>query len=466
MIWRTNETIICLGNSSYDQYWERNLSFTFYDEGKGELHCTIFGKSDAAIAETATFVWSLKHTGGTSLKIYTEDADDEDNFDVSALQPSQMANILEANPTRELELQTGVWNEEQSTVLASCPLPILLRISDPYEEGGGGFAFTDEGTAFVIALEKRQTSFGSLEIACNKCKPIRCSNLQRILNLDVFDKLQMPCLDKELALIPFSTKVKTLSYTIDAKHVALKDVDSLEIVATDLCLKIRVHLDVDTEEWEAVLVSFLNRVAGLGHFERLTIALHDYGVGDDESENDMDATPVVAQALVGAIRGNPKLSHLNVSQTVFRWTPHIDDIFGAMEDHEGLRTLIVGYYPRRNDRLYDLDEDGDSLDSISNDYSALERLLSRNQHITVLDCLDQKITNGTTIEKLYALNLFFNGSEMLIGQESAELRPLLFTTALTECSVKRRFPCTAILLSHHEDLLCDCIRGVNVESGA
>ena len=48
--------------------------------------------------------------------------------------------------------------------------------------------------------------------------------------------------------------------------------DSLEIVAKDLTTKI--YLD-DSEDCDVLLISFLNRIADLGHFEKFNFAI-DY----------------------------------------------------------------------------------------------------------------------------------------------------------------------------------------------
>lgn len=81
----------------------------------------------------------------------------------------------------------------------------------------------------------------------------------------------------------------------------------------------------------------------------------------------------------------------------FDWCPHLQMVFNAMELHAGLRTFVVRNYPPEDI-----------------DYSWLERLLSRNRNITVLDERGNRITNGTTIDKLYALNRYFHESAKLV----------------------------------------------------
>jgi hypothetical protein len=68
-IWCDNDTVICI--DADDSYGEQRLFFTLTNVGNYDLHCAIYGKTDAAIAETVTFFWSLVHkaTGETSLEI-------------------------------------------------------------------------------------------------------------------------------------------------------------------------------------------------------------------------------------------------------------------------------------------------------------------------------------------------------------------------------------------------------------
>ena len=189
-------------------------------------------------------------------------------------------------------------------------------------------------------------------------------------------------------------------------------------------------------------------MAELGHFERLSFAM---GRGH-RSRQQLEVNKVahVAEALTRAANMNPNLKYLDLSDTgthdsehCVNWVPHFPMIFKAVEMHKGLRTLVVRNYP-----LYD--------DSNRPDYSLLERLLSRNRNITVLDDSGNRISNGTSIDKLYALNHLFNGSAALV-KESASLRSLLTETALVECKLDN-FQRTGLLLSHHMDVLCDLIQ--------
>ena len=73
-----------------------------------------------------------------------------------------------------------------------------------------------------------------------------------------------------LMFLPLSAnKVKALDYKIDGNCMQPEDFDSLNIATSDLRLEIDVD---DSDEWSGLLVAFLNRVAELGHFERLSFS--------------------------------------------------------------------------------------------------------------------------------------------------------------------------------------------------
>jgi hypothetical protein len=64
-LWRNNGTFICFPTTSgVQKIWKRRIYFKVYNVGKiRQLRGDIYGKTDAAIAETAAFFLSLKLTG-------------------------------------------------------------------------------------------------------------------------------------------------------------------------------------------------------------------------------------------------------------------------------------------------------------------------------------------------------------------------------------------------------------------
>lgn len=139
---------------------------------------------------------------------------------------------------------------------------------------------------------------------------------------------------------------------------------------------------------------------------------------------------------------------------LFNKTSLLCAIFHALEVHKGIRFLNLDI------DLTDEDPESDSEDNF--DYSSLQRLLSRNRNITVLNYSGKKITNGLRIDKVYALNQFFHESASLM-KESAALKPTLVTSALLNSS-SQNFPYTGVMLSNHTDVLCELMQ--DLQNGA
>lgn len=111
-IWRENGTFICIVSDHWTTKTleEQNLSFTIEAESYNTLQCLIYGKTDAAIAETAAFFLSLKHSREckSRLEIYKYGDGPRFHFDFAALQVEQLARILDASPARCFDIETGV----------------------------------------------------------------------------------------------------------------------------------------------------------------------------------------------------------------------------------------------------------------------------------------------------------------------------------------------------------------------
>lgn len=445
LLWRENETLLYIHNGrtrsySYRHYFpNKNVQFRLHHGSRNErrrLQCTIYGNTDAAIVETATFFWSLKHAKKFDPRHdYALSLNRVQDFDIaSALSHEQLAFILKANPSRRFAFSTGIWNAKHSWALAT--YTSRLKLNTVLNHPAATFAFDDNGTSFVNALQARQSSIGSMCMLFRPGKiPFSRPNLIRLFQLKgVIDKLDVYGFNKKNVLLPFSAQVKVLRYIIQSKHVQPKDFDALDIWTKDLNLCIS-FVKKDADSWAALVISFFNRVAKLGHFERFAFSM------DIRQEITFEQVTRVTEALVGAIRANPHLSVLNLSHQYRIWDgdSHLQRILEAMEDHHaGLRELIIVRYPAWEDPTY----------------SWLERLLSRNRKITVLDKSGQKCSNGSTIDKLYSLNKFYNGSAALMKESTLSLRPQLVTTVLAE-SASGNFQRTALLMSDHTDMLCE-----------
>ncbi|GAX26673.1 hypothetical protein FisN_2Hu387 [Fistulifera solaris] len=453
MLWFENGSLLCWYRAA-SFFEEHDYCFMISDADESShkffLECAVHGESEAKILETVTFLWSLQQLEGsrTRLTVSQSSVDDADyEFNFATLQPEQLARILDANPSRRFFFSQGLWSPEQAVVLTSRPNTTDLCIIDGCFENVA-FAFEDDGTAFVRELEKRKSSFGTLCIDVDEGKiPFSRTNFRRLFELDVIDKLEIGILVKELVLLPFSAKAKAVSYKIRSDSMQPTEFEALEIVPKDLHIKF--YVDAADKEWDALPIAFLNRVTALGDFEKLSFLIFRRGQGRQRFH--AKKVEQVAKALLRAINANPNLQYLNVGSTLYEdpksclhWD--VQPLFNAVAAHPGIKTLVVGDYPSGNDPA---------------NYSLLEALLSRNRNLVVLDRKCNRISNGTSVDKLYALNAFYNGSAAF-GKEAATLRQSLVGTTMVE-SASRNFQYTSLLLSKNTDVLYDLMQCLNLE---
>jgi hypothetical protein len=448
IVWFENETMFCFYKAG-SFFEEHNFCFVIShsdDLKKYFLESAVHGESQTNILETITFLWSLPQLKGSKTILATSEhsIDDVDyGFDFASLQPEQIARILDANPSRRFFFERGVWSSAQAVVLASRLDTTDLHLTD-------AFAFEDHGTAFVRELERRELPFGSLSFDVDESTiPFSRANFERLFELDVLDKLELDALGRKFLPLPFSAKAKALHYKITSDTLKPEDFETLEIVPKDL--QIKVYVDVSQKEWEALPVAFLNRAAALGDLKKLSFLIFRRRM--DRQPFQAKKVARVANALLRTIKANTKLQYLNVGATIYdnsdnclNWDSHLHKFFEAVAGHQGLRTFVMGNYPSKDD---------------PENYSLIEQLLASNRNIAVLDCKGNKISNGTTVDKLYALNALYQGSTELV-KESASVRPSLVATAIL-ARVLGSFQYISLLLSQHDDILCDLIQGLNLE---
>jgi hypothetical protein len=448
LIWRDNGTLTCIGEDGLLRLDNKFIAFGISHGDRKSLEGAVYGENDTAMAETVTFFWSLKAPENKNARYRSHSLaiKESRDFKFSALPAKHLARIMDANPTRDFYFGAGVWTVKQARILASRPYQMEMTLAGNELERCS-FAFRDGGKEFVNVLEKRQSAFGTLNIYFGKLgKAFKCDNLQRLLKLDVFGKLKLHSLDeKECAILPFSAQVNGLDYEVDAHLFEPEDFESVNIVAKDLNL--RLILD-NSNNFNEVVNSFLDRVAASGNVERLTLATHYIEFPSDAFPyREIDDLAPFTRSLVSAIINNPKLSCLDLSSMYWHmdWSPHVRAIFESLETHEGIRTLIISEY-RYNDP----------------NYSWLKQLLSRNRKITVLGDWNQRHSDGSSVDKLYALNHLYCGSAEL-KQDATSLRPFLVVTTLIE-KASRNFQHISLLLADHSDILCEFLNDAEIEA--
>ncbi|GAX17707.1 hypothetical protein FisN_10Lu426 [Fistulifera solaris] len=453
--WCENGTILCVQCGIFffrhmKESWEDCLPASFQGQNVcfsielcdsyKSLWCTIYGKTDTTVAETLTWFLSLEFSNETQQPLTIKGSRPRGkgtSFDFAALQPEQLARILDKHSAMQLDWTSITWSPELSVILATRPYPMNWKMAQ---------RFCDGGTTFVDALQAREASFGALSFTLNSSfGPLSLTNLRRLFQLEgIFDKLDLECCEKEYALLPFSANVATLKYQLEAIDLEPNDFDSLDIVPKDL--RLSINLLRSRSSWGGWVVSLLNRVAELAHFERLDLLLFRFRWDDDDLQN----AALVAEALIRAVQCNPNLSFLDLSSaspifTRLNWTPYLERICDAVENNNGLDTCTIAVFDPKNESFYSL----------------LEEVLSRNRRITVCDKSGNVITNGSTIEWIYAVNRFHNKMTRL-ARECTSVRPTLMAMAVAT-NAPTSFVFTAMFISNLTDLLCECVDGLDLE---
>ena len=350
---------------------------------------------------------------------------DEDCFDFRAAGTPCLTRIFQVASLRSVAFTNIRLNARQLTTLATRPHPIWLTFS--YCQ------FEDQGSSFVNALEKRASSFGSLEFKGRMSLTI--GTLKRIFELNyVIEELGLPCLNPEFVLLPFSAKVRQLDYEIRTSTLSEAELQSLQIVTRQLCIRIG---DVERDTFPTnVVLSFFQRVAELGHFVELKVK---FLFNDDE----FDIPDSVVQQVIRAANANSNLQILDLTteDEEVAWDPHVGTLLDGLKDHKGLCLLKL-----------EVDEE-----AFGHEFVHLRQLLSYNRNIEVVDELKCWYTDdGSMIGKLHGLNRIYRGSAGLVVM-SLSVRSSLVATALLE-SAASDFQRSALVLSNHVDALFDLIQ--------
>ncbi|GAX27810.1 hypothetical protein FisN_13Hu083 [Fistulifera solaris] len=306
-----------------------------------------------------------------------------------------MKRILRT-PLRVIEFRNLTLSALQCSLLATRPHPLHVTFQDCEFEGCGW--------AFVEALEKRTSSFGSLTFKGHI--DLASDELERLFQVNCIEHLNLPCLDYngKVSILPLAAPVDHLKYDLYADPDIMEGIfQSLNIVAKKLDVVIRNSgLDFPTE------------YAGL--------------------------PDCVLQEMISAVMANCSLNVLDLSTKYnkdLQWDSHIGALFKSVADHTGLKSVKVNVYN----------------EAFGPDFYHLRELLSHNRQIVVTDENGNLYSDGYLIDRLYFLNRLYQGSTDLLVDPSSE-RSSLVAIALLQ-SAMYDFPCTGLLLSHHTDVLCE-----------
>ncbi|GAX21810.1 hypothetical protein FisN_30Hu009 [Fistulifera solaris] len=435
-IWCDNGTLVYVSPCGLDDFPNDRQEYLSLEFGDKSPSIHIVGRWGPAVARTAAFFMELEDITEARSQFEIINSRSGGRLDFCPAQSLCFTRLFQGAPARHLYINSLTMSAEQSVVLAAQTQSIHLTLMN--------CIFDDWGTAFVDALQNRQQSFGSLTIESNteslsaswEKTPFSSSNLRRFLQVDTIKHLTLPAMSGEFALLPFSTKLDQLDYKITFAALLDVDIQDLQIAARKLSLTI----SFGTFPTELIL-SFLRRVAALGHFIELKL-------GFDNHFYDKDSIPAcVAEEMSRVIAANRNLEVLDLCDYAryLNWGPHLEKLFEGIRDHEGLRVLKLNV----------------SISAFGQHFSYLRQLLSQNRNIVVINEDGNLYSDGLLIDMLYALNRFYRGLTNLAVHHFLERR-LLVVIALLE-GASTSFPCSALLLSQNVDVLYELVQSIELE---
>ena len=201
--WQDNGTLIYVmphGRTDIPHRMQRWLSLKLR---KGPSFY-IVGDTVSAIAQTAAFLFRFEKPTDESSGLEIEGCFGRNRFDFRTAGSRYLRRIIiEAVTVRPLWFHEIKFSERQSITLATRPHLIQLALCE--------CEFEDEGTAFVDALERRTSSFGSLAIKGSTT--LSLTNVKRLLQVDTVEILGLPYMDDDECFhLSLAAKVDRLNY--------------------------------------------------------------------------------------------------------------------------------------------------------------------------------------------------------------------------------------------------------------
>ncbi|GAX29012.1 hypothetical protein FisN_7Hu397 [Fistulifera solaris] len=374
----------------------------------------ISGKADDAVADTAMYWWSLHCPENCDPCLRIDNQCDK--FDFGTIKIKHLATLFARNPTRRLRINGVKLNSDQLSFLATRDHPIDLTFE--YSN-----VLEDEGDAFVRSLQIRELPFGSLHFL-GTAFPISDDNVERLVQLPIFDKLTLPEWDDDREFLPFSAPVRALEYRIHTSKVQAANIQAINVVPEDLTVKIWID-DWDDGEEEATL-SLLSRLAGSGQLHHLGVKFEGGGIDFVEPNHSKS----ISEELIKTVLANKELVSLDIDVSFIFQQVHLTEFLESLDDHKALHTVTIEVH----------EEDVDFSDS-----SWLKILLSRNRRIEIYGDWMLSVMNWDDLHKVHSFNRFYTGCKSL-KESTRSFRTKMLVTALEECACQD-FKRTAFLLT-------------------
>ncbi|GAX20220.1 hypothetical protein FisN_12Hu066 [Fistulifera solaris] len=379
----------------------------------GSLHCTIIGKSDHAIAETAAVLWDLDTDSRfREVRCWNE------HFNFGVFSTQQLALLFRNSPMMEITLEVSNISAAQSEFLAQMPFPISLTLEDSLH------SFSDCGHAFVNKLLRRDSPFGSLKLW--KVEETQNDMFQRLLKARTVQYLELGYATPQQIVQLLSASSKGVGFAMKVEDSLQLDWSRVDIVPKEL------NVELSYREIEAHIVfmcSFFRRLAELEHLKKFGVTIF--------RELHAIIPSIVFNELLSTVAANHSLEELHLQYAHNQPVEHRELLFAMMECHAGLRRF-------------------QSPETFDPGYTMLKQLLNRNRFIEVLDRHGNRVTDGDEIDQIYRFNRFYQDCQGLKRGALSLLPPLVGEVLVGSASGD--YQQSAFLMANYTDALCELVQ--------
>lgn len=392
-------------------------SFRLYDSAEtSRLYLSInnhrfclSGQSDYQVAQVAAFIWTLDNSN-TDDYIYIHGPTTGNKlFDFNVLSSEP---ILSSLLTKRVALLGVNVPAELAMKLALQPQPIHLMLYDS--------SFADNGEAFLEALGKRRTPFGSLIL--NGCTSMKSAFLSRLYKAGMLEFLRVVSYDKVTGnanLLPFASRAKKVEFEVVIPGDEWNAIKSVTIVPERFILKM-------TRDMPGLASLFL----------RATANLTEMGLVMKYAPSEQTWCDLIA-----AVDCNQNLKELELGELDRDYLSRWGDLIGVIGRHPRLCKLKLHCKcePPSEEDLKLVD--------------GLVSMLQCNRNIINVNFVGQhQDVWMSPLKECLRFNRFFRGSDALTRETELERMRLLGMTMVERTRHDARN--TALLLANNTDALC------------
>jgi hypothetical protein len=380
------------------------------------LHCTIIGKSDHAIAETAAFLWELDNDSR-----FREIRCWDEHFNFGVFSTQQLALLFQNDPMMEITLEVSNISAVQSEFLAQMPCPISLTLEDSLN------SFSDGGHVFMNNLLRRDSPFGSLKLW--KVEETQNDMFHRLLKARTVQYLELGCATPQQIVQLLSASIKGVGFAMKVEDSLQLDWSRVDIVPKEMTVELSYR---EIETHIVFMCSFFRRLAELEDLKKFGVTMF--------RELHAIIPSIVFNELLSTVVANHSLEELHLRYAHTQPFEHRELLFATMERHAGLRRFKIVEY----------------TETFDPGYALLKQLLKRNRFIEALDRHGNRVTDGDEIDQIYRFNRFYQDCQSL-KRGALSLLPPLIGEALAG-SASGDYQQSAFLMANHTCALCELVQ--------